>query len=176
MNCLFHVARQRLHDMLRHAIEMLDFFGEDRAHPRDLIGGKAFERFDCQIVDVFRLAQREAGHDARYFAREFGTNVFFLILCKTTVHLRRRGDIGCNRTARRRGAVVRQECEDVVARVGAAGEFVLCRRRALFEKAQHAFRSQIDCLGLVSCHTRHLSAQCRNRALLALNGHEYTAP
>ena len=98
-NC-FHVTRQRLHHPARHAIQQLDFFREDGADARQLVARQPFQGLDRQRPHLFAGVRRQVGHQAADFARKLRANFFVFVVREQPVGLRRRGGIGCHRTAR----------------------------------------------------------------------------
>ena len=123
---------------MRNAVQMLDLFRQHRTHARHLVCRQPLQRFDGQRLDCLASRFDRPGMRRRDLARQFGADVLVFVLGEMAVDRRRCSRVRRDRAPRRRGAFsCARNVEDVVARIGAAGELVLRLLRALLKKAQN---------------------------------------
>ena len=93
-----HIARQPQHHIARHAVQMLDFFRQDGAHPDGGIARQAFQGFDGERHDVssFRAPTSPGIRRAILTASSARTSSSFVVGQKA-IDAGRRGRIGGHR-------------------------------------------------------------------------------
>ena len=93
-------SRARLSDhRMRHAVQMLDLFGQDGAHLDRRIARQTFQGLDGQGDDMVAFALLQARHQAGDLDRQFGAHVLFVVVGQHAVGGGRRRRIGGNRLA-----------------------------------------------------------------------------
>ena len=138
----FGVAGQALHHLLGNAIQVLDFLGQHGAHARFLVARQPFQRFDREVAQMFFFDQQKTGEKPPDLAREFGAHIVFFVVRQEAVRLGRGGGVGRDRPAGGGLAVFREVVKDVLAGIGARGQLMLGRLRALLQKTQRFAGSQ----------------------------------
>ena len=121
----FDVARQRQHDEFGNAVERLDLFGQDGAHAADLVARQALQRLDGQGADMLAIRGGKVRHETGDLARQLGADVVIGIVGDVAVGVGGRGNVGRDRAARRRRAVLGQIMQHLGPGIGAPGQLAM---------------------------------------------------
>ena len=137
---MLQVMGQGQDHILGHIGEVLDLFGQNRAHPHRRIARQMFKRLDGKIDDMRAFPFLQAGHQARDFSGELDAHIFVVIFGEITVDGSRRGQIGGDGGAGGGRAMLGQIFQDAVAGIGALGELGLGFARARLQDVQRIAR------------------------------------
>src|SRR6185437_12707306 len=143
------IDRQPADDLLRHAVERLDLFGQDRAHARQLVVGEFLQRLDGERAELLAFLLVQIGHQPADLARQLDAHLVVLVVRKQAVGLGWRAHIGGHRAADHRRTLGRQIQQHVRPRVGAGRQFVVGGLLALFQYLKDLIaRELFRCVGL----------------------------